>query len=276
LEVRLRKGVEVLGARYDVRVSSHVLGRDGYFAGDDATRARAMSDALADPQIRAIVCAGGGYGAMRILSALDAAAFARAPKPIIGFSDITALHAWCARADVASIHGPNVGLIGGLDGSHAAALFRLLDGEIGSSMPGRSIGLRAIAEGPLLGGNLEVVRSLLATPWAFDFDGAVLLIEEVGERPYRIDRSLTQLRLAGALDRVAAIVVGDLTRCDEPEGVGPTAHEVIVERLSTLGVPVLVDLPVGHADVNLPLALGRRVRVDGVLGALVPLEAAAA
>jgi muramoyltetrapeptide carboxypeptidase len=154
-------------------------------------------------------------------------------------------------------------------------LLGLLEGEIGAPLAGlASIGGPSTAEGPLLGGNLELVTRLLGTPYAFELEGAVLLIEEIGERPYRLDRSLTQLRLAGALDRVAAIVVGDLVRCEEPDGTGPKAAEVIMERLGGLGVPVLTGLPVGHLALNHALGHGVHVRVDGALGVLTPLEPA--
>ena len=274
-EARLRAGLAVLAARYDVRWSARIFERTGYLAGDDTARRTELSIALADDQIRAVVCARGGYGVMRYLDALDPELLRRHRKPLVGFSDITALHAYAQRAGVASIHGPVATQLAELSSDDAAALFALLEGELGAPLTElRSVGASAIAEGPLIGGNLELVTRLCGTPFAFDLDGAVLLLEEVGERPYRIDRSLTQLALSGALAKVRAVVLGELVRCEEPDGSGPSAEEVVIERLGALGVPVLLGLPVGHGTRNRALALGVTVRVDGVAGALVPLSPA--
>lgn len=260
-------GAAILQTRYELVYDERIFTRTGFLAGDDDARLAELGRALADPAIEAVVCARGGYGLMRLLPRLDAAGFARAPKPLVGFSDVTALHAWAARAGVASLHAPVVTQLGHLGGEDAAALFALLESP---APPPPLTGLRALhggaAEGRLAGGNLELVSRLVGTPWALDLDGAVLLIEEIGERPYRIDRQLTQLALAGAFDGLRAVVVGDLVGCAEKDGAGPTAEEVIAERFAARGVPVLAGAPVGHGARNRALPLGARVRVDTAAG----------
>lgn len=274
-ESRLRAGLALLSARYDLRWSRRIYDRSGYLAGDDEARAEALTLALADDEIRAIVCARGGYGLMRILGRLDPSLLLRRPKPIVGFSDITVLHALAQGAGLVSIHGPVATQLGELPIEDTEALFALLEGECGVRMEGLgSVGTTQVVEGPLIGGNLELVSRLVGTPYAFDLRSAVLLLEEVGERPYRIDRQLTQLELSGALGGVVAVVVGELVRCSEPDGSGPDAAAVVKERLGRLGVPVLTGLPVGHGARNRAVALGVRVRVDGGEGRIDFLEPA--
>jgi muramoyltetrapeptide carboxypeptidase len=273
LEGRFEPGRARLAKRYDLRFSQRLFERTGYLAGDDDARLRELELAIASPDVRGIVCARGGYGVMRLLARLDGEPLRRNPKPIVGFSDITALHAFVHRHGITSIHGPNVGGLGLMSPEDELALYALLEGEVGAAITGlQSIAARGVSDGPLIGGNLELVTRLLATPFALALDGAVLLLEEVGEKPYRIDRSLTQLALAGAWERVAGVVVGDLIDCVAPDG--PTAHEVVVERLSRLSVPVLLGLPVGHGQRNRALGHGVRVRIDGDNGVLTALEPA--
>src|SRR5439155_11850767 len=233
--------------------------------------------ALGDPTVEAVVCARGGYGLTRIFDRLDAAAFARAPKLIVGFSDVTVLHAWAQRAGVTSLHAPVVTQLGLLGEDDATALFAAMESP---APPPPLGGLRALAlgraEGRLVGGNLEMVTRLLGTPWALDLDGAVLLIEEVGERPYRIDRQLTHLKLAGALGRLAGVVVGELVGCVERDGSEPSAETVLAERLAGLGVRVLAEAPIGHGQRNRAVPHGARVRVDAATGVLEFLEGAVA
>jgi muramoyltetrapeptide carboxypeptidase len=273
-------GAAILGARYTLVHDERIFARQGYLAGDDDARAAELSRALADPTIAGVFCARGGYGLMRILARLDAAAFARAPKLVVGFSDVTALHAWAARAGVVSLHGPVVTQLAKLPAEDAASLFALA--EATSPAPPLT-GLRALAgaassgaavEGPLVGGNLEVLSRLVGTPWALGLDGAVLFLEEIGERPYRIDRQLTQLELSGALDGLAGVVIGDFVGCAEKDGSAPDAETVLVERLGRRGIPVVAGAPIGHGSRNRAIPHGARVRLDPAAGTLEFLEAA--
>lgn len=269
-------GAAILGARYTLVHDERIFARHGFLAGDDDARAAELLRALADPAIEAVFCARGGYGLMRILARLDGAAFARAPKLVVGFSDVTALHAWAARAGVASVHGPVVTQLGKVPAEDAAALFALAE----STSPAPPLtGLRALAsagvvEGPFVGGNLEIVSRLVGTPWALSLAGALLFLEEIGERPYRIDRQLTQLELSGALDGLAGVVLGDFVGCAEKDGSAPDAEAVLVERLGRRGIPIVTGAPIGHASRNHAVPHGARARLDAAAGTVEFLEPA--
>lgn len=269
-------GLRILEARYRVVHDDGVFCRTGYLAGDDARRAAELNRYLADPDVRAIHCARGGYGIMRILPALDAAALRRAPL-IVGFSDVTALLAWAwARAGVRGVHGPNVTQLAAVPAADQAALWRLLEDPAppGLWATGLTRVTGGVARGPLVGGNLEVLSRLVGTDTLPSLRGAILFLEEVGERPYRLDRTLTHLALAGALAGVAGVLVGDLVKCDEPDGSGPGPTEVVAERLATLGVPVCLGMPAGHGARNRALPLGAPAVLDADAGTLELLEGA--
>lgn len=271
-------GIEVLRARYEVRYDDGVFAREGYLAGPDERRLSELTAALADPDARAIVMARGGYGLMRLLPFVDPGALAARPRPIVGFSDGTALLAFAARAGVASIHGPVVTQLGNLPAGDQRALFErletpgpslLLDGLDGV-IPGR-------VRGPLIGGNLEVFSRLVGTPYLPDVSGAILFFEDLGERPYRIDRLLTHLDLAGVFGVVAGVVVGDFSGCREPEPTradSPTAEEVLVDRLGRLPVPVALGGAFGHGTRNRALPYGTLCELDTATGTLTALEGA--
>jgi muramoyltetrapeptide carboxypeptidase len=270
-------GSRILQARYQLVHDERIFARTGYLAGDDDARAAELGRALADPSIEAIFCARGGYGLLRILDRLDPDALARAPKAIVGFSDVTALLAWAARAGVAALHAPVITQLGALPPADAEALFALVESP---AAPPPLEGLRALhpgaADGRLLGGNLELISRLCGTPWQLDLDGAVLLLEEVGERPYRVDRQLTQLGLAGALGGLRGVVLGDFVACVEKDGSPPDVEAVVAERFAGLGVPVVAGAPIGHGPRNRAVPHGARVRVDAAAGVVEFLEGAVA
>lgn len=260
-------GVARLSERYEVRHAATITAREGFFAGSDARRLQELRDALTDDAVSAIVAVRGGYGSARLLPALDPALLSRRPKLLVGFSDITALHALWARAQVGSLHGPMVAALGrGSD----AQLQRWFDAVEGTP-PARVTGLQTLApgraEGRLLGGNLAVLCALLPTPFAPPLRGAVLFLEDVGERPYRIDRMLTTLEHAGVLSQVAGVVLGHFTEA-APGPDGTAVETVLARRLADLGIPVAAGLPAGHVDDNLPLPLGRQVVLDAGAGTL--------
>jgi len=271
-------GIEVLRARYDVRHDDGVFAREGYLAGSDERRLAELTAAFADPDARAIVMARGGYGLLRLLPFVDPAALRARPRPIVGFSDGTALLAFAARAGVASIHGPVVTQLGSLPGVDQRALFERLE------TPGPSLVLDALegvipgrVRGPLLGGNLEVFSRLVGTPYLPDVSGAILFFEDLGERPYRIDRLLTHLDLAGVFGAAAGVVVGDFSSCREPEPTraeSPTAEEVLVDRLGRLPVPVALGGAFGHGTRNRALPYGTLCELDTGTGTLTALEGA--
>jgi muramoyltetrapeptide carboxypeptidase len=281
----LQRGLELLSSRYRVVFDESETGlfaQQGFLAGSDERRADELNRYMGDPDVRAIISARGGYGVMRILDRLDGALLRRDPKLIVGFSDLTALLAWAANeANLRPVHGPMVGQIGRLPPEDLAWLQHILEEPtpIGR-VPGatRRVGDRGngTVEGRLVGGNLELVSRLIGTPWAMDLGASVFLMEDVGERPYRIDRMLTQLRLAGALQGVRGIAAGEFLRCVEPDGLPPTVTDVLDERLLAFQIPGVVDLPVGHGERNLAMPLGARCALDLAEGTLVIEDAAVA
>jgi muramoyltetrapeptide carboxypeptidase len=271
-------GAAQLGARYQLRHGDGLFARDGFLAGPDERRLAELREAFADPDARAIVMARGGYGLARILPFVDQQQLRSRPLPVIGFSDGTSLLARSAAAGVMAVHGPVVTQLPSLPPEDHNALFRLLEdpspgllfGDLAGLVPGR-------VQGPLLGGNLEVLSRLLGTPFLPDLSGAILFLEDLGERPYRVDRLITHLDLAGVFSAVAGVVVGDFSGCLEPAPTrdqSPTAAEVIEERLGRLAIPVATGAPIGHGSRNVAVPYGGLVELDTRFGTLAALEGA--
>lgn len=262
--VRLAAGEASLrAAGFEVRRRDDLLDRSGYLAGADERRAAELMELVDDPGVAAIVCARGGYGSHRIMARLDAARVRAAAKPLIGYSDVTTLLLWQRRcAGLLGVHGPMLERDEGMDAAGLAALVALLAGEAPPPLVG-SAGYGGRAEGPLVGGNLTTLVASLGTPWEIETDGAIVVFEEVGERPYRIDRMLQQLLAAGKLARIAGLGVGHLVGCEPARPDSPEALDVILEVALALGVPVVTGLPTGHASPNLPWPVGARAVIDG-------------
>jgi muramoyltetrapeptide carboxypeptidase len=253
--VDLRIGAAVLRS-LDLRVSLSEFppDRSGYLAGSDADRAEALNNAFRDPGIRAVFCARGGYGTPRILPRLDLDALRRDPKPVVGFSDITALLAALnRRVGLVAFHGPVIRTLSG-DPDDRRRIERLLFSDAIPEIGGG--GIRVLrpgtARGPVAGGNLSVLCGLAGTPFFPSLRGAILFLEEVGEPLYKIDRMLTQLRLSGALDAVAGLALGRFEDCGPPGDV----DGLVLDRLERRDVPVLAGLPAGHGAANHPFPLG--------------------
>jgi len=250
-----------------------LVARRGYLAGDDARRAKELLELAANPGVDAIFCARGGYGCDRILPLLDAALLRDAAKPIVGYSDVTALLLWLRRrAGLVGFHGPM--LERGADGDPRS--LELLLARLTGSAPlplvlaGRAR-IAGRASGRLAGGSLTLVAASLATPWEIDTRGAILLFEEVNEAPYRIDRMLQQLRAAGKLATLAGVGVGDVSSCVD-ERYDTDALAVIEEAVRPIGVPLVTDLPFGHVRANAAWPMGVRAELDGERGELRILE----
>jgi muramoyltetrapeptide carboxypeptidase len=277
----LDAGLRVLAERYDVRWDAGLLSRTRYLAGEDVRRERELAAALADPRVRGVVAARGGYGSMRLLSRVWPSVNGRPAsvglaKMVVGFSDITVLHAALQATGRVSVHGPVVTQLGTQPTGIVDRFFAILEDGVAPPAPvaGTPI-IGGVVEGPLLGGNLSLLTRLLGTPWLPDVTGAVLLLEDVGEKPYRIDRMWTHLRLAGILDRVVGLALGDFTDCEEPDGEF-TLRDVLWGLVAETGLPCVSDLPIGHGAVNVPVPLGTRVCLDGGTGTLSFLEPAVA
>ncbi|MBE3598804.1 MAG: LD-carboxypeptidase [Limnochordaceae bacterium] len=300
------------GAGFRTVVGRHALDARGYLAGNDADRAADLMDAFTNPHVQGIVCIGGGYGALRILRLLDYGAIASHPKVFVGYSDITALHVAIGKlAGLVTFHGalardfavqrPSTGETSGQGERHGLGetphpgaiqdagvaftwsaflravtrpepLGRLVNPAGGPALetlhPGRATGL-------LVGGNLSLLVSTLGTPYEIDTRGRILLLEDVGEAPYRLDRMLTHLALAGKLDEAAGFVVAECVDCLPPEPERPTltVREVLDDILLPRGKPAVYGLAAGHGPARLTLPLGVPVTVDGDCPAVV-VEAA--
>jgi muramoyltetrapeptide carboxypeptidase len=273
---RLERGVAVLEGWGLLVERPFPIGRRwGYLAGDDAQRrADLLPEAAPDGGHRLLACVRGGWGAARLLER---------PLPLeagwlLGFSDVTSL-LWAqqARGRSGAVHGPLVTTLADEPAWSRERLRALLFGEPLADLAGTPwVGGRA--EGPLLAANLTVATHLLGTPHLPRLAGAVLILEDVGEAPYRIERMLTHWRLCGALQQLAGIGFGSFAGCDDPgedppASVEPSAHrfsleQVLRERTADLGIPVVAGLPVGHLPGNAALPLGARARLDGDAGRL--------
>ena len=245
-------------------VGAHAMERVGYLAGQDRDRLNDINLALRDPKIEAIWCLRGGYGVMRILSAIDYDALSRTPKAIIGYSDITALHAAVQRkCRLVTYHGPHAreALTDFSRESLRRAVVEQAD-SCGVAPNAREINA-GVAEGRLVGGNLAVLSALCGTPFAPDLTDGILILEDINEPVYRIDRMLQQLKLSGALNGCRAIVFGACVKCaDDAGGGGRPFDEVLGEIVHSLGVPCLAGIPVGHIDEQWTIPLGAIARLD--------------
>lgn len=264
------------------KLGQHVSDRYGYLSGTDADRAGDLHAMFADDIVRAVFSIRGGWGSARLLPLLDWDLIRAHPKPLVGMSDVTGLHlAFAAHAGFPTIHAPNASsrwlatswnsfwrlaftgetpLLGGQDDGQGETA-PIPRPPTTTLHPGK-------ARGRLLGGNLTVLSTLMGTPWVPDFAGAILLIEDVGEAPYRIDRMLNQLKLAGVLGKAAGVVFGQCTRCvsDYPDYAGFTVPQIVEQYLAPLGVPAFAGANAGHVANQLSLPMGAEVEIDAEAG----------
>ena len=273
---------DVRAMGFEARVGRHALARYGFLAGTDRERADDFMAMVTDPDIDAILCLRGGYGCARILPLLDYDAIRAAAKPIVGYSDVTALLlAIYARSRIVSFHGP-VG-VSTWRGETARAFNDVLvrgatlsvEGETRSDRLDAETVRQGKAEGPLAGGNLSVVASLAGTGYLPDFDGHVAFFEEVEEESYRLDRLLTQLEMAGVLRNPAAVVFGQCARCSDG-GSSWTAAEVLRDHLGSYRCPAWIGAPIGHVSPVYTLPIGLPVRTDADAGTLEAIGPAVA
>jgi len=236
----------------------------GYLAGTDAERISDVNNAIRDDSIDAIWCVRGGYGAMRLLPDIDYASLKANPRPFIGFSDITAFHAaiW-KECGIVSFHGPTArGELS--DFSRQSLTDAVVDQKSSCGIATNGRVLRpGRARGRLAGGNLALVAALMGTPWEVDFDGAILVIEDIDEAVYRVDRMMRQLLLAGALSKCVAMVAGDFKPpSNETNEQNRMLDEVIAEAADEAGIPCLAGAPFGHIHDQWTLPLGATAELD--------------
>jgi muramoyltetrapeptide carboxypeptidase len=272
------------------KLGAHVRARHGFLAGGDRERAADLMDMFTDKTVKAILCLRGGYGSARLLNLLDYEVICRNAKIVSGFSDITSLHcAFAKKCNLISIHAPM--LNGGLqakdvpDFTRASFLRTVMEPQapgavaVGCDRKDISSLRGGVAEGRLVGGNLSVLCAAVGTPFEPSFKDRILFLEDIAEKPYRLDRMLTQLLNAGILQQLAGVAVGVNRDCEDPTKADAkefrqSSADVIAERLSSLKVPVVTGLPFGHVPVNATIPVGARALLDGDKGDLIITESA--
>jgi muramoyltetrapeptide carboxypeptidase len=270
-------------------VAPHAHRRHGYLAGTDDERLADLNGALQDTAVDAVWCLRGGFGVTRILDRVDFAGLVERPRVVIGYSDITALLLALFRATgVVSFHAPMAR--SPLTPFGREHFERVLERSAPAGRLGRRpvpegvlvprspriVAIRSgVAEGPLIGGNLSLLVALIGTRHFPDLDGAILFLEDVGEDLYRVDRMLAQLRMIGALERLAGVAVGQFTEMKRGTGDGALGYdEVLATYFDPLGIPAAYGFPIGHADDQWTMPIGIRARLDAGAGEVELLEGA--
>jgi len=269
--------LERLGFR--VRYDERIFQSRRYLAGDDVSRAEELMRYFEDPHIQGVLALRGGYGCARLLHLLDERRLRSHCKVFMGFSDLTTLHLlFCRHFGWITIHGPMASspTLGNAESGieeHLMSLWTDPEYRPMLSFPELETWREGTVEGQLTGGCLSLVVASLGTPYEIQTDGKVLFLEDLAEPPYRVDRMLTQLRLAGKLDALKGALLGSFHQCDPSEG-GYTVEDILREMLDPLQVPILARFPAGHGSRNWPLPLAVRVRLDATRRRLEILEPA--
>lgn len=261
----LEEGLNRLRARgFSCALAPDLQAREGFLAGPDDHRLSSIRSLVLRRDVDALVAARGGYGLTRIIDQLEPELFRAKRKPLLGFSDVTALHVRVLGGRLDTIHGPVVTQLAKLDDATCDAVAETLRGRPPRlSLDGPVLQPGPLVEGPIWGGNLAVLAAMVGTSSFHPPEaGGLLLLEDVGETTYRLDRQVTQLIGAGVLDQVSGVILGDFHNCRPAQETHPTAMEVMKERLGGRGVPIVAGAPVGHGTRNMPVPLGRRARLD--------------
>jgi muramoyltetrapeptide carboxypeptidase len=272
------------GVGFRTIVAPHAFDARGYLAGADADRAADLQAMLEDPAVHGVLCIRGGYGAHRLLARLDYRAIGQRPKVFVGYSDITALHlALYTQCGVVTFHGPMAGAIAQSDPHDFLELLRAVTrpeqlGRLVNPSGGPPIEtlVPGVAEGPLIGGNAALLTGLLGTrfaPEVREFRGKILFLEDVGDKLYRLDRKLAHLHLAGILDEVAGIVMGECRYTAEAEDT-LSLQQILQDHIVPHGKPAIYGLACGHGAYHLTLPMGVRARLDATERSLSVEEAA--
>ncbi|MEN8210385.1 MAG: LD-carboxypeptidase [Thermodesulfobacteriota bacterium] len=258
---KFNAGVKVLkGLGYKVKIPKEIFEKKRYLAGDDILRADVINRLFSDPDIDGIICARGGFGAMKLLDHLNWALIKMNPKLFIGFSDITAiLLSIMDKADKPVIHGPNVVSIAKAQNTTLESFQRTIQGcfdkiEIVNGKvlkPGKSRGI-------FKGGNISTISHLLGTKFQPGFKNAVLFLEDIGEPAYKIDRMLSQLKMAGVFKGVAGVITGSFEKCENGEYI----EEILLEIFQEYNIPIMTGLDSGHGNINLSLSMGINIEID--------------
>lgn len=252
------KAISDLG--YKVTLGKHIFEVFNQYAGTDPERLTDFQEALNDPAVKAIFCARGGYGSIRIIDQLDFSYFRKNPKWIVGFSDITVFHSLLnGYFNIASIHSPMpVNFNSPFFAGNLKQLDNILKGRSEDiTIPCEMLNKHGVGKGPLRGGNISILQNLQATPFELQSRGAILFIEEVGEQLYHLDRMMQNLVRSGKLSKINGLIVGGMTEMkDKQRPFGKTPNEIILEATEQYNFPVAFNFPAGHMENNIPFLLG--------------------
>jgi muramoyltetrapeptide carboxypeptidase len=252
---------------FRIRFYRNILNKKGYLAGTDQERADEFNTMWADPEIKAIIAARGGYGCLRMIDLIDIKKIRKNPKIFIGFSDITVLlNTISRRTNLVTYHGPVITTLADMDKQSQKSFWNILFGEAPARLASKS--LRVIrggrAKGILRGGNLTTLAHMIGTPFEIPWNDAILLLEDIGEKPYSLDRMLTYLMKAGRLQKIQGLILG--TFSDENRKERQVLQKVVVERVTELigdtDIPIWSNFPCGHSRRNLTLPVGAEVEMD--------------
>jgi muramoyltetrapeptide carboxypeptidase len=268
------RGIAILHEMgFETKVDGSIFDSSGYLAGTDGQRARQLEEMVDDDQVDAMICARGGFGALRMLPHLDMERVRRNGKPLVGFSDITVLHqALYQQAGWVTFHGPTVTTLARSDAASRDSLLNAMtrSDPVRLDLARAGIVRQGVARGVFLGGNLTTLCHLIGTPFMADLTGSLLLIEETGEKPYRIDRMLTHLRLAGCLERLAGVVLGTFDECGDQVEI----EELVLHHFGGDSIPIVSEVSIGHGGCNLTVPLGLPAELDTLKGVLTFAESA--
>ena len=246
---------------FKVKIGKTLGNQFNYFSGTDAERLTDLQQMLDDAEVKAILCARGGYGLSRIIDDIDFKRFEKNPKWIIGYSDITILHAHIyTKYKIASLHSPMAAAFnnGGAENEFVQSLRKAITGKLYSySRDGNFLNREGLAQGELIGGNLSLIIHLIGTVSDFDTRNKILFLEDVGEYLYNIDRMMMQLKRAGKLEELSALIIGGFTELkDTTIPFGQNVYDLIFDKIKEYDYPVCFDFPVSHTDRNYALKIG--------------------
>lgn len=250
---------------YRVVLGKHCTGQYNYFSGTDEQRTEDMQQAIDNPDVKAIICARGGYGVVRIIDRIQWANQLRNPKWIVGFSDITVFHQQLQKFEQKSIHATMPLNFRENSPESLTTLLQALEGNLsGIEFAGTPFNKKGIAAGELIGGNLSIVYSLLGTDIQPDYKGKILFLEDVGEQLYAIDRMFFSLKKAGVLDAISGLIVGGMTDLKDTTAttIGMTLEEIVLQHFHYRTIPICFGFPAGHLTDNRALVLGARVQFE--------------
>jgi muramoyltetrapeptide carboxypeptidase len=263
---------------YQVDLGDSVFDQDLYFAGSAQARAHDLMQMFQRDDIRAIISARGGYGSNYLLPLVDLDVIRRHPKVLVGYSDLTSLLTWITdETGLVTFHGPMAAKdFANEDGVDLASWFAAMEGRRASALTARAL-IPGEAEGTLYGGCLSILVASLGTPYEIETGDTVLFLEDVGAKPYQVDRMLMQLKFAGKFEGVRGVVFGAMQDCFQPGGQSYTLEEAIVRLLADLRIPVAFGLPSGHVpsgNITLPFGIRARLQADSSSATLTLLESA--